>query len=334
MRAVGIAALILAMTISGWAMELARPVFFSDEPVTLLTSPDAPTPKLEFCGKPYSVEWTSRRVAEGLRWEGHLPLDAPLGVWIASLPGECVSFLRISTDWAVLELAGAAGAEVEAGGLSIVPIPEETLVMGAAGEWELSYRFPGQRAPHPLRVSLAPHEWQRILIGRLDLIPSSPVVLPNREFLLKAVVLSPLDVPALDGALELPAGWTATLAVCAACPPEMPEPIPAGVLTTRAWRIRVPEDAPLGSYPVRVTLPSTHITGSLEVEVVNRLPVEVVVAHWDTETGQLDLTMDPGITYDQLLWATSLLGKEVPFSGRVLTQEMLDRLAAFWQAGG
>jgi len=60
----------------------------------------------------------------------------------------------------------------------------------------------------------------------------------------------------------------------------------------------------------------------------------VVVSHWDTQADRLDLTLDQRITYQQLLWAVSLLGREVPYSGRTMTQEMLDRLAELWAQGG
>ncbi len=333
MRAAGIAALILATTLTGWAMEMVRPVLFSDEPVTVVTPPEAPAPKLEFCGQPYQVDWSSQPVTGGVRWEADFPRGAPLGVWVVSDLKGCISFLRIPATWAVLELAGAAGAEVEAPGLYQITVPGGVLVIGPAGEWDIAYCFPGQDPPHALHPSLNPHDWQRLLIGRLDLVPSSPLVLPGHEFLLRAVVLSPVDIPALEEALELPSGWTATPAACSACPPEMAEPIPAGVLTTRAWRIWVPEDTPTGTYSIRATLPGIGLVGSLNLEVAARLPIRVVVAHWDTTTDRLDLTLDPTIDYEQLLWAASLLGQEVPYTGRVMSTGMLDHLAELWEAG-
>jgi len=43
--------------------------------------------------------------------------------------------------------------------------------------------------------------------------------------------------------------------------------------------------------------------------------------------------LDPTIDYEQLLWAASLLGQEVPYTGRVMSTGMLDRLAELWEAG-
>lgn len=333
MRGLIVASLLL-LAVPGWAAELARPVLFADEPVAVITAAHAPAPKLEFCGLEFQVSWSSRPVAAGLRWEGTLPSGAPLGVWTVSTPEGCSSFLRIPTGWAVLELVGAVGADLVAPGLSLIHANGAMLAIGPAGDWRIQYAFPGQANSHTLTNSLSPHEWRRVVVGELSLSSSTPAALPGHDLLIKATVFSPVDVATLNEALRLPPGWTARPIPCSTCPPEMDEPIPAGVRTVRAWLVHVPHAAPTGRYEVAATLPGTGITGSVEIEVVNLLPVWVVVAHWDTETDDLDLTLDQGITYEQLLWAASLLGQEVPYTGRTMTQEVLDRLARLWQAGG
>ena len=334
MRAAGIAALVFTIPLVGWALEVARPVFFAAEPVVLVTPPGADAPVLSFNGEPYPLTWTSRPGAGQVRWEGALPDRAPLGIWVASSGPDCVAFLRVPRDWAALELQGAAGLLVQAPGRWIVPGAQGQVVTGPAGEWQVRYSFPGQAASRSLNVSLAPHEWKTVLLGFLELTPSTPLVLPGHDFLLKARILSPVGIPSLTGALMLPPGWGAEPTYCQECPPELDEPVPEGTATERAWLVHVPPTTPLGGYTLQVQLPGAGLAGETRVEVVRRLPVPVVVAHWDTQRNSLDLTLDQGITYQQLLWAVSLLGQEVPYSGRTMTQAMLDRLAELWARGG
>lgn len=333
MHAAGIAALVLTITIAGWALDAVRPVFFADEPVVLFTPPGADAPVLSFNGKPYHLTWSSTPDEGQARWEGALPDRAPLGIWVASSGLDCVAFLRAPREWAVLELQGVAGLLVEAPGRWILPGAGGAVVTGPAGEWQVRYSFPGQAA-RSLNVSLTPHEWRTILVGYLELAPSTSLVLPGHDFLLKARILSPVGIPSLAEALMPPPGWSAELTYCQECPPELDEPVPEETHTDRAWLVHVPRTAPVGEYTLLVQLPEAGLSGAVQVKVVRRLPVSVVVAHWDTKTNQLDLTLDQGITYQQLLWAASLLGQEVPYSGRTMTQEMLARLAELWAQGG
>ncbi len=334
MRAAGIVASILSLTIAGWALEPARPVFFSDEPVVLFTPRGADAPVLSFNGESYPLTWTSTPDGGQTRWEGALPEQAPLGIWVASSGSDCVSFLRVPPDWAVLELQGVAGLLVEAPGRWGLPGPQGTVVAGPAGEWQVRYSFPGLAASRSLDLSLAPHEWRTIPVGYMELTPSTPLVLPGYDFLLKVRILSPVGISSLTEALTLPPGWGADPTYCQECPPELDEPVPEETPTDRAWLVHVPPTAPVGEYTLRVQLPGAGLSGEVRVEVVRRLPVSVVVSHWDTQADRLDLTLDQGITYQQLLWAVSLLGREVPYSGRTMTQEMLDRLAELWAQGG
>lgn len=334
MRAAGIAALILTIAVAGWALEGARPVFFAEEPVVLFAPPGADAPVLSFNGEQYPTTWTRQPGDRWVRWEGVLPDQAPLGIWVATSGLECTAFLRVPSDWAVLELRGVTGLTVEAPGRWIIPGPQGIVVTGPAGEWQVHYSFPGQGESRSLDVSLAPREWKTILIGLLELAPSTPLVLPGYDFLLKARILSPVEIPSLAEALALPPGWSAEPASCQGCPPALDEPVPEDILTERAWLVHVPATAPLGEYELLVQLPGAGLSAEVRIEVVRWLPVPVVVAHWDTQADALDLTLDPGITFEQLLWAASLLGREVPHSGRTMTPAMLDRLAELWAQGG
>ncbi len=327
----GLAALFLAASlgIAGWAGGTPGPILFADEPLVVA---GGARPTLEFCGERVPLEWHREAGSGGGNWSASLPSDAPLGVWVVRAGGECFSFLRIPANWAIVELTGAGRAEIEAAGLTVLPVGGRVFVVGRAGDWLISYAFPGNR-PRELRLSLSPHERRLIALGYVGLSLSTPVAMPGTDILLTATILSPIDIPSLSGALGLPPGWTAVPVSCETCPISSEEPIPAGVTATRAWRIHVPSSLEPGAYGISLSLPGTELADSATLEVARELPVEVVVAHWDVERNALDLTLPPEITYDQLLWATGLLGRKVPYSQDVMTADTLDELASLWRSG-
>ena len=334
MRAASLTAVVLMLGTMGWAMEVAHPVLFAQEPVVVWTSPGEGHPSLLFCGEQVIATWTKHREEGRVRWEANLPSDAPLGVWTVEVKDACYSFLRIPMEWAILEVTGVAGSEVEAPGVQVIPGEDgTTALIGPAGSWRVSITLPGWEEARVEELALSPGERRLLLLGRVELTPSTPVALPGTTIQVTVTILTPVDLPRLAGSLVLPPGWSAEPTTCETCPLRFEEPVPAGHLATRAWLVHIPLDAG-GSYTIELALPGLGLTGRATVEVRNRLPIEVVVTHWDVENDILDLALSGKITYEQLLWAASLVGQEVPFSGQRMTQTRLEALAEKWLASG
>ena len=334
MRAASLTAAILMLGTMGWAMEVAHPVLFAQEPVVVWTSPGEGHPSLLFCGEQVIATWTKHPEEGRVRWEGSLPSDAPLGVWTVEVKDACYSFLRIPMEWAILEVRGVAGTEIEAPGVQVVQGKGGTTVLiGPAGSWRVSITLPGREEPQVEELSLAPGERKALFLGRVELVSSTPVALPGSTIQVTATILTPVDLPKLTDSLILPPGWSAEPTTCETCPLHFEEPVPAGHPVTRAWLVHIPPDA-RGSYTIELAPPGLEPAGTATVEVRNRLPIEVVVAHWDVENDDLDLKLPDKITYEQLLWAASLVGQEVPFSGQRMTQTKLEALAEKWLASG
>lgn len=330
MKAASLLAVVL-VAIPGWGLEFPHAVLLPGEPLEALLPMEEGPPELIFCGEAYPASWTVHPSGGQALWRAQLPADLPAGIWLLQHNSECTAFLRAPEGWAVLVLVGAEGAFVSAPGL-VVLRGQEVEVAGPAGDWKLHYQFPGQET-RELAVSLSPGERRQITLGYVNLSLSTPTTLPGYEFLLQAEILSPVGLPSTAAGLQLPPGWQAQPAPCQGCPPTGLEPIPAGVVTMRAWRIRPPQEA-LGSHTLVLALEEVGLRGQVTVEVAYTLPVEVVVAHWNLAQDELDLTLPPKIEYEQLLWAVSFLGRELPHTGRVLTRGELERLAQLWQEGG
>ncbi len=328
MKAASLLAVAL-LAFPGWGLECSHPVLLPGEAVEVWLPAGEGPPELTFCGEPFPVSWTSQPQGDKVLWQAHLPDHLPPGVWLVQHHSQCGSFFRAPPGWAVAELVGLEGASLTAPGLLVLSRPGGVEVTGPAGDWKLSYQFPGQET-RELAVSLAPGERRQFTLGYVDLHPSTPVALPGHAFLLRADIFSPVDLPSTAAALVLPPGWGAQPAPCDGCPPAGLEPIPAGVPTARAWLVQVPPGA-LGTYSLALELAGMGLRGEVAVEVATTLPVEVVVGHWDVRRDRLDLTLPPSIEYEQLLWATTFVGRELPFSGRVLTRGDLERLAQLWQ---
>jgi hypothetical protein len=115
--------------------------------------------------------------------------------------------------------------------------------------------------------------------------------------------------------------------------PGIHDPLRAGELAVRSWRVSIPADAPYGEFALTVGLPDLGTEARAALAVADRLPPRVVVCHWDVTADELDLSLPCVITYERLLWATVFVGRELPFTGRVFTREDLDALAREWQEG-
>jgi len=59
----------------------------------------------------------------------------------------------------------------------------------------------------------------------------------------------------------------------------------------------------------------------------------VVVGHWDVNRDDLDLTSPFSLTFERVLWAASLLGKPIPYTGEIMTSELLREILQKWASG-
>ena len=129
----------------------------------------------------------------------------------------------------------------------------------------------------------------------------------------------------MNADLALPAGWEASPT------PGVYDPLRAGELAVRSWRITIPAEAAAGAYVVGMAFPDLGLEAQASLAVAHRLPPREVVGHWDIAADWLDLSLPSVITYERLLWAATFVGRELPFTGRTLTAADLEALAREWE---
>ncbi|MCS7216790.1 MAG: NEW3 domain-containing protein [Candidatus Bipolaricaulota bacterium] len=322
-----IAALVLVGAVAGGALEVAHPAFFRSEPVVLWTPGAEPTPLLFFCGQPWPVRWTVEAEGERVRWEALLPPEAPLGAWVVCVGAECFAFLRVEDGASLVEVVGAPpGAHVAIDGG-----PPHTL--GERGSGFFLTR-PGRHALEAWHAcdrlvqvwEIAPGERKTVRLGDfVGLGASSPEVLPGRRFRLILRVRSALALPRLEIQAVLPPGWRAV------GEEELFRPVPAGGLVERRLEVEVPPEAAEGVYRILVRWHGQE--RGLAMRVVSALSPLRVVGHWDVARGDLDLTAPFALTFERVLWAASLLGQPLPYTGVRLTPELLREILEAWASG-
>ncbi|MGC9529885.1 MAG: hypothetical protein ACP5G2_04615 [Candidatus Bipolaricaulaceae bacterium] len=334
MRALLAGFLLSVLGTIGVGLEVAHPVVLGPEPVVVWTEAHEGPPRLSFNGDHIDVSWARREEEGRLRWESAFPHDAPLGVWTVWVGDACYAFLRVPEEWAVLEVVAGPAPRVDVQGAEkLFSDQQGRWFTGPAGNWSLEAGFPTQEGSLRQELAMAPGERRQVVLAHVALALSTPVARPGSVFRLTATVISPVDLPALTPRLRLPPDWRAESVPCADCPPLGLEPVPAGHPTAIRWEVQVPDGAH-GPASIQISLPDLGMTREAKVTVSECLPISVVVGHWDVEAGALNLTLEPEISFDQLLWATSLQGQEVPHTcGRKLSQDVLDELVSAWEEG-
>jgi len=323
MRGLGIAlGLALVWGSLGLGLEAARRVLFVSEPVVLWTVPGEGDVVFTYSGVPVSPV-AGRKSPEGdrIRWE--LDLGGGPGVWLACTDLACFAFLRVPDEVGIVEVRAAPGAALRCAGQAVV---------ADASGWAFFVVPPGD---HGLQADLGRDSLVRSLTLRsgervtvalalASAAVSTPVAPPGSTLTLFLSVLPPRDLPTLDPRFELPGGWevTPTSGVY--------DPLRAGELAVRSWRLTIPAGAEAGEYTVYVAFPDLDFTAQASLAVAYRLPPEVVVCHWDVTADWLDLTLPCELTYERLLWAASFVGRELPFTGRVFSQAEFQELASRW----
>ncbi|NOX44454.1 MAG: hypothetical protein GXO72_01775 [Caldiserica bacterium] len=322
----------LLWAVGGIGADLPPPVIFAHEPVEVVM--EGGPPRAFHGARPYELRWDGTALPDGrTRWAGTFPTDAPLGPWYLDAGAECISFLRVPDDRAILIARGAAGMRCSVGaGVRVADGTGTCWFVLDPGTHVLTAEFPaGGRVTREL--DLAPGERRTVTLVSLEFSPTASAALPGRPFLVVARVLSPVDLPEFRLTAELPAGWA--MRIRGPCLEALPCALPvyAGTPAELELVLEIPADA-AGPHEIPIHIPSLGIRETLTVEVRGCLDPREVVRHWCVGDGDLDLSRGGGVTYERLLWAIAHLGKRVPFACRSLTRADLDVLIAEWEGGG
>jgi hypothetical protein len=317
-------------TVGGIAADLPQPVLFAHESVEVTA---AGGPPRAFQGaKFYELDWKATPLPNGAtRWTGVFPEDAPLGPWYVTVGDECLSFLRVSDDRAILIVRGAAGMTCYVGEEARIGDSSGTCwFVLDPGSYTLVADFPtGERATEVL--TLAAGERRVVTLLSVTVITAAPAALSGYSFLVVLRVISSVDIPRVLIDAKLPPGWK--MRIRGPCMETLPCPLPvyAEVPTKVELIFEVPEDAK-GRYEIPLYIPAYGLEKVLVIEVRNCLDPLEVVRHWDVKGDDVDLTVEGDITYERLLWAIAHVGKKIPFSCRYLTRADIEILAEEWEA--
>lgn len=305
------------------ALEVAHPAFFASEPVAVWAAWEDP-PTLSWSGEPFPVRWERERVGERFRFLVTLPKDA-LGVWIVcAKDGPCSAFLRIPDHLSLLEVQGIPGSVLTLGTeIRVADKSGFTFFAVLPGSYLLNAEQAGIAVTRA--VDLQPGRRVLLTLALAQAETSSSLALPGHVVTLTVRVMPPRDLPWLRTEVALPMGWTAEPN------PGLLDPLPAGVLSLRSWRVAVPADAPYGEHRLEVDLPDLGLRVHASLTVAARLPPRIVVGHWDTKADRLDLARPFALTFERLLWAAAFVGRELPYTGRVFTKAHLEELAREWE---
>ena len=340
--------LLLGLAFGGVALEMASPlVLFPTDSLIILTEPDesAPIVKPVPLGIAVPVEWQKMALQDGrIRWVANLAGQLSEGVWQISTNKTTWTFLVVSPLFSVVEILSQSEALV-----TVVTSTGETYSGWAAPSQPLTFIIqpacPGteawitvpsgnQNLFHCERILLYPSGRVRLALPSFRIISAAREVLPGMSFVvgLAASGLSKLlDIllaPETSVKIELPAGWKATF-----LPQDGRGHFTASFVP---WLlVSVPSDANLGTYQLKITIrdqKNPDFVARLEGEVLvtDELSPKEVVGHWNVAEGDLELSRPYAITYDRLLWAASLVGQAIPYSGATMTQELLEELAREW----
>ncbi len=310
----------------GMGLDAACPVFFLSEPLVLWTARGADPVRLVHSGETWEVAWRCAPEGERMRWEADLPSAAPAGVWIACTGSVCYAFLRVPDEMGVAEVRTSRGAALALSGQArVADASGRAVFILAPGDHELAAEVGGEEVRRSVHIEPATRTAVTLVLASPE--TSTSVVLPGYRLTLSVRLISPRDLPTLNAEVELPAGWSY------APDPGVPDPVVGGRLTIRSWQVSVPPTASPGEYALAIGFPDLGLEAQVHVSVAHHLPAEVVVCHWDVTGEQLDLAARCAITYERLRWAATLVGQELPFTGRVFTLSELEALAAEWEKG-
>lgn len=319
-------------------------VLFPGEPILAYTGLDEAEPVLKGpCGD-FPVEWEKERAEERIRWLANPEL--PEGVWQLATDRGCCAFLVVSPLFTVVEILGPAEHVVEmitaSGGIYTGIVPSShplTFVVKPAYAGEKAW-VKSKNCPECLieqeEISLQPGVRVRVFSQKISLCATAQEVLPGTSVVIgfypvsgRGVVADLLLTPLEAFGIQVPAGWAVEPVERLECCADYEGFVP--------WFfVHIPPDAGEGEYELVVDLGTSAFPCPFRVRlrVVSVLSPKEVVGHWDVAAGALDLTQPYAITYQRLLWATSLLGQRIPYTEAIMTPELLGALAKEWELSG
>lgn len=313
-------ALILCAT-TGWALEVAHPVYLPGETIVVWTAPIESPPQVECL----DLRWQTIGEGEKVRWEAVIPTSAAPGVYLVATDRAEAAVLVVPRAKGLVEVETDLNFPLALDGQVAVPDPRgRAYFVADPGVSSLAIPF----LKDPLRVKV--EEGKRVkvpLVSNLDLWVSSSLALPGSRLCLTARFSTWFGDDAYPPELLLPSGWDAEFQLDQEC-------LAPDQRGTWSWTIMVPSDAPLGQYSLalRVGFPWGMLERAVSITVASQLEARTVVGHWDLGANELDLASPFAITYDRLRWAASIVGKVVPHSREVMTPELWQELAEEWQA--
>lgn len=340
--------MVLGLAFSGLALEMASPlILFPSEPLVVYTEPGEGPPLIRaFLSRiPVSVEFKKLSFLDGrIQWKADV-LGLSEGVWeVFTDKGSC-TFLVVNPFSSVVEVCVQAETLVKIAtstgetysGLAQPAKPLTFIVPFVCGGVEAWVDFPycGSTAMHPTRIELFPSHRSRVFLPAFSLELSSNEVLPGTSFAIG--LLSPTGLAGLADFLlasenlvevVLPQGWEVKRISESTCCRSYTGFVP--------WlEVQVPLNAAPGTYSLQLILrcpqnPAFSCLLETEVFVTSKLSPKQVIGRWKVEEDRLDLTQPLAITYERLLWAASLVGREIPHTGEIMTREMLQELAEEW----
>lgn len=346
-RGLGIG-LLLGLAAVGFAFELASPLLlFPTEQIVLFTDPGESIPVIRTVplGIPVPVDWQSTTQKDGrTKWVANLIGQLSEGIWQITTNEMSCTFLVVSPFFSIVEILAQSKSLVTLmisngesfWGWADPPHPLTFLVQPICLGIEAWITVPttNQNLFHCARIPLRPSCRVRLFLPSFHLVSTAKEALPGSTFVigLSASGLAEL----LDFLLasenlvtfELPQGWGVEFITQDKC-----GNFSAGFVP---WiSVNVPPNAQLRTYRLGITIKNPKNTDFVcrlegEVVVTDKLSPKEVIGHWNVAENKLDLSQPYGITYERLLWAISLVGQEIPYSGATLTRELLEELTKEW----
>lgn len=328
----------LSLSAPALALSLDSPFLLHDEPLVVITAAEEGEPWLELpSGFKYTVTWTPEPLKLGqVRWTAHLPTGAPYGPWLVrTVHGRWV-IIRLPPFYAVVELHTFPSARIIAGAQELVADRDGQCFL--VFDWlasgmpkEVVIRIEDQTNPQYKRnlpIPTGPNQRTRVFVELLSPILSSRVVLPGHEFLLQVPIYSKCEATLSEFRINFPEGWEYSLIHCHQ----------EGQLAVLHFKVSVPHNAGVGSYPIHLINECRrrcfdNIAGDqieFEIFVSRFLPPLDVIGHWDLQKNDVDLTQPFAITYERALFASSLLGKQIPYTTEIMTSELLSKILQLW----
>jgi len=326
MRFAGLVLGLVCLGTAGVGLEVARPALFPSEALVVWTAPGEGPPTASFAGTPWPMRWHQVAERERVRWEGSFPSDAPLGVWLVCTDRECYAFLRVAADQGLVEVEAVPGAVLTLGEqVRIGNVAGRAFFVVPPGDHLLTAQWHGETVTRMVSVRREQRARETLILATAEV--STAVALPGHTVTLFVRIVAPRDLPSLGADLVLPEGWEAV------ANPGLHDPLPAGRMSVRSWRVSIPADAAYAEYLLAVGLPELGTQAQIRLTVAHRLSPLDVVRHWDIDADRLDLSLSGEVTFDRLRWAAAFVGQVLPFTGRVFTQDELEALAEEWRRG-